>query len=93
MNTHDTSVSVEKTDKFTSTKVGDDVIVFDDVKGEYLGLGETGSAIYDLIDGPVRISLIIEQLAQTYDVGEQELETDVMSFLYQLISRDLIKIV
>ncbi|MFK7877321.1 MAG: PqqD family peptide modification chaperone [Paracoccaceae bacterium] len=90
MNISDT---VEKTGKFASTEVGDDLIVFDDAKGEYLGLGETGSAIFGLIDKPLRISAILDQLEQSYDVERATLEADVMPFLEQMLAHDLIRIV
>lgn len=90
MNISDT---IEKTEKFPSTEVGGDVIVFDDAKGEYLGLGETGSAIFSLIDGPVRIDELVDKLQQSYDCERSILEADVMSFLNQLMAHDLIKVV
>ena len=87
------SDTIDKTDKFMGTQVGDDLIVYNDVSGNYLGLGETGTAIFGLIDGPVRISSIMDQLAQSYDVERTVLEADVMSFLDQLMTHDLIRIV
>lgn len=87
------SDTIEKTEKFLSTQVGDDLIIFNDDSGAYLGLGATGSAIFDLIDGPVRISSLVDQLEQSYDVERTTLESDVMSFLGQLQTHDLIKIV
>lgn len=89
MNISDT---IDKVDKFLSTQVGDDLIVYNDISGNYLGLGETGTAIFSLINGPVRISSLVDQLEQSYDVDRKELEADVMSFLEQLKAHDLIRI-
>lgn len=85
--------TIEKTEKFLSTKVGEDLIVFDDVSGTYLGLGEVGSAVFAHIDGPTNIGSLLSALEKSYDVDRATLEADVMSFLDQLVTHDLIKVV
>lgn len=59
--------------------------------GQYFGLTEVGSAIWDLLETPVSLDQIVEQLSQTYEISEQTCRVDAEAFLSKLISNGLAK--
>jgi hypothetical protein len=61
--------------------------------GNYYNLGELGGEIWDLIKSPVEINNLVNTLLLTYQVGKEECEQNVLSFIEQLINEGLIHII
>jgi len=55
-------------------------------------LNETGTRIWELIDGKNSIKDIVVRIVKEYEIEEKEAEKEVMSFIKKLKSRNLIKI-
>lgn len=61
-------------------------------RGNYYGLGTIGSRIWQLIEAPIRVSALCQQLTTEYKVEQRSCETDVIGFLRQLQLEGLINI-
>ena len=62
-------------------------------KGKYYGLNAIGSSIWELIDKPVTVQKVIEELLKEYDVEENRCQSDVCIFLNKMYDEGLISIV
>ncbi len=59
-------------------------------RGEYYGLDETGSRIWDLIENETQVGDIVVQLLEDFDVDRDECARDVLEFLEELKQKGLI---
>lgn len=60
--------------------------------GEYYGLDEIGSRIWELMEKPIVIEKLISFLTLEFEVERQECENDTLEFLEDLFSRKLINL-
>ncbi len=67
-------------------------IVLDVQSGQYYGLNEVGSCIFQFLDTPKRVSEIIDYLGDQYDVERETLKKDVEKFIAALSERKMILI-
>jgi ABC-type sulfate transport system substrate-binding protein len=54
-------------------------------------LNETGTKIWELIDGKNTIKDIVEKILEEYDIDEKEAEKEVISFVNKLEKKNLVK--
>ena len=82
----------EKSSAIPNRKIENESIIID-VSGENLVyLNETGSRIWDEIDGQKSISAIAEIISNDYEVDYKNVVTDVENILNQLLSKNVISI-
>ncbi|TMW70531.1 lasso peptide biosynthesis PqqD family chaperone [Alteribacter natronophilus] len=60
--------------------------------GKYYNLGETGGAIWELIEKPAAVRDVVTSLCNEYDVSEEECVKQVTAFLTQLDEENLIDV-
>lgn len=60
--------------------------------GEYYGLDEVASAIWNGIENPVTVSNLVNTLVKEYKVSVEQCQTDVLEFLEKLYNKQLIEI-
>ncbi len=75
-----------------SATVGQEVVLMSLDRGRCYGLGLTGTALWQKMQEPVRVSELLVQLRQEYDVSSEELERDVLQALQQYAEEGLIAI-
>ena len=61
-------------------------------KGQYFMMNEVGSRIWEIIEAPIQVKVIIEKLREEYEVDEQTCTDNVLEFLKSLNEADLINI-
>ena len=59
-------------------------------KGEYYGLGKTGTFIWDNIDEPVKINDLVVMITEKYNVDKDQCFEDILPFITDLIEKELI---
>lgn len=59
-------------------------------KGEYYGLGKTGTYIWDQLNTPVKISDLINLIVVKYNVTHEKCFQDIKPFIVDLIEKQLI---
>lgn len=60
--------------------------------GKYYNLGKMGGVIWALLEQPVSVDAVIEQLLEKYEVTRQQCEEEVIDFLKQIQKEGLVEI-
>lgn len=76
----------------TAADLGGEAVVLDPHTGRYYGLNELGARIFELSQKPRSVDRIMTVLLQEYDVAADQLKTDVITFLREMETRELIEI-
>jgi hypothetical protein len=77
-------VIVRRQGGWLSAKVGDELVMMSAEKGNYIGLSELGSRIWDLIETPQNIETLLTRLQQEYEVSAETCRAEVDTFLQEL---------
>lgn len=59
-------------------------------QGKYYNLGSVGGEIWDLMDSPITIEDIVEQLLTTYNIEKETCQKQVIEFINNLLTENLI---
>jgi hypothetical protein len=60
--------------------------------GEYYGLNEVGSRIWNLIQEPKTVAELLDAMLKEYDVAFDQVEPDLLAVLEQMADKELITI-
>ena len=82
-----------RSDSLLSNNLGEDVVMMDIDQGAYYGLEDVAASIWKLIEEPVSIGSLSEQLMSEYDVAPERCEQDVTAFVGSLVDRKIVRIV
>jgi hypothetical protein len=86
------SVVVQESEPIAA-EVDREVVMLSERAGAYFGFDDIGSEIWHLIKEPRRVADVCASLAQSYEVDAETLNRDVVSFLEQLLARNLVRLV
>ena len=89
--THDTTV-VAAPQRQLSTTLAGEVVILDVEKGEYFGLANVGTLIWNMLQTPRRVCEIVDRIVTEYDVGRDTAEDDLHALLADLAERGLIDV-
>lgn len=79
------------TDSQVSARVGDEVVILDLGAGQYYSLEGIGPMIWNLIQKPIRVSEIRNDILQTFDVEPQVCERDLLRILCEMVERRIVR--
>jgi hypothetical protein len=68
------------------------VVLLSIENGEYYNMNEVGSRIWALLEKPVKVSALIDQLMAEFEVERARCETEALAFLGQLAKDRLLKV-
>jgi Coenzyme PQQ synthesis protein D (PqqD) len=60
--------------------------------GQYFGLNEVGARVWNLIQEPKMVSSVLAAVLEEYDVALDQLESDVLALLEQMMANELIEV-
>ena len=69
--------------------VQDETVILKLETGEYFGLNDVGSRLWKLIQSPVKLSAIVEELLRDYEVEPATLRNDVIRIVDELLTAKL----
>ncbi len=75
-----------------STELDGETVILDLAGGNYSGLNEVGTSIWNLLEKPKSFSAILNSLQKEYEVSERQCKTDMTTFLKKLVENNLITI-
>ena len=87
---------MELTDKVTiptqvmARTVGDETVILDLASGTYFGLDPVGARIWALMGERKTLAEICATMLEEYEVGREQLETDVLRLSGELVERGLV---
>lgn len=61
-----------------------------DMEDELYSLNECGKVIWDKLDGEKNLDKIKKELVEEYDVAAEEIETDILGFVDELLKRKIL---
>lgn len=83
---------IKRTNKALATDIDDEVVMFDADAGKYYGLNSVAAAVWKLLEEPLSVGEICDQLTSEYDVDKQKCMDEVLGFLPELKDKGLIEI-
>lgn len=86
------SSTVVCTDKNLSCDLQGEAVLLNLQSGTYFGLNPLGARIWKLIQHPINVSNVHQELLKEYDVDSVQCEADLLSFLKALQTHSLIKV-
>ncbi|WP_080241461.1 HPr-rel-A system PqqD family peptide chaperone [Spirosoma rigui] len=73
------------------SKIDDEIVLMSISTGEYYGLDETGSRIWELLTAtPMTLTSLCQALQVEFDVDEATCQEDTSSFLQDLVEKGLV---
>ncbi len=65
-------------------------VMMDIMTGKYYNLGAVGGRIWELLEEPMTIAVLVQKLTDEYDVSAETCRTDILPFLDTLLERGLL---
>ncbi|HMB40353.1 MAG TPA: PqqD family peptide modification chaperone [Balneolaceae bacterium] len=88
----DSETVIKRTNKALATAIDDEVVMFDADAGKYYGLNSVAAAVWNLLEEPLSIGNICDQLISEYDVEKEKCLDEILGFLPELQQKGLIEI-
>jgi hypothetical protein len=82
---------VSQIEDIVASDIDDEKVMMSIEKGQYYGLDPVGSRVWELLENPIRVSDLIDELLSRYDVDRETCERDVMAFLVELHEDGIIR--
>ena len=67
-----------------------EIVMMDVDRGSYYGMEEVGAHIWKLLATPIKVTDLVEQLTDSYEVEREQCTTDTVIFLGELLAAELI---
>jgi len=83
---------VSQIDDIAACDIDDEKVMMSIERGQYYGLDPVGSRVWELIEEPVKVSALIDELLLRYDVDRETCEQDVLAFLEELYEDGLVRV-
>ena len=82
---------IQRNPKIIHSTIDDEIVLFSDENNSYFNLNRTGSIIWELIEKPISMQELIDQLAIRFRIGAADITEDVMEYIEPLEKKGLIK--
>lgn len=82
--------NIQRNNETLTSDIDGEKVMMSIQQGEYYGLGNTGSFIWDHIENQIRIEDLIVLLTQEFDVNKEQCINDILPFLTDLVEKGLI---
>ena len=76
-----------------STQLDGETVLMHVSKGEYFGLDEVGTFVWELLSQPVSVGQLCKAVESEFDVAPDLCESDILSLIERLEDEDLVEIV
>lgn len=83
---------VKQASDIVFNQVDDELVMMNIKKGVYLGVNTVGAAIWEKIQEPTDVEILIKQLMDEFDVTKEICQKETISFLEQAIKHGVIEI-
>ena len=83
---------ISRNPELVHSEIDGEVVMMSVDSGKYYSLDRIGSRIWELLEDPVSISVLVERLLREFQVERQTCVEDVIAFLRQLDDDDMLKI-
>lgn len=84
---------IRRSEVIIHTDMGDETAMMDNEKGLYYGLDDVGSRLWALVEQPVAVRHLCDQLTSEYSVGPERCLEEVTQLLDDLLNRGIVEVV
>jgi hypothetical protein len=81
---------VQRNSNLVTSKIDGEIVMMSIDNGEYYGLDEVGSRIWELIESPIVVEELIRILTDEFEVQRNNCIQDTMDFLEDLSEKKLL---
>lgn len=85
-----TSLIERNESKFLASPLGEEIVMMNIDNGDYIGVNNVGSDIWNLIDGPITVDELNRRVLEVYDISEEQLKTELETFLQRMLKQQMI---
>ena len=82
-----------RVETIASSEVGDETMMMDIDRGMYYALNPVSSRIWILLEQPLSVRDICEQLLEEYEIEPSICQQEVIKFLGQLLDRKIVTVI
>jgi ethanolamine ammonia-lyase large subunit len=83
---------VQRDPEVLAAQVDEDVIMVSITNGFYYGVSDVARGIWDAIERPKKVSELIDDLTETYNVDRSKCEEETLLFLEELLTERLLQV-
>ena len=84
--------TISRAEGFTTAPVQDELMMLNVEQGAYYSLDPIAAEIWNMLESPLSVNEIVENLLKRYDVSQEQCETDVLAFLGEMHGNGMILI-
>lgn len=81
---------IQRRNDLLFNEVDGEVVMLSIENGEYYGMDQVGSRIWELIEQPIKIKELVACLIQEYKASEEICTTDLLSFISKLRDKKIL---
>lgn len=83
---------IAASDEQVSSRVADEEVILNLKNGSYYGLNPVGARIWELIQEPMTVAALIEQLVEEYEVTPEQCREDITALLHEMQEEGLVEV-
>lgn len=83
-------IIIKNTTNVLSGKLGNELVMMDIESGNYLNINNVGATIWEMINEPILVEDLLQQLLNRFDVAEEQCKNELFEFLGELNAQKLI---
>ncbi|HEX3009587.1 MAG TPA: lasso peptide biosynthesis PqqD family chaperone [Bacteroidales bacterium] len=81
---------VKRNPALVTSNIDGEIVMMSVENGEYYGLDEIGTRIWDLLENSLLVNELVDKLIEEFEVGKEDCTRDTLEFLNDLLSRNLL---
>ncbi len=81
---------VARVDSLPVAPVDGELVILNTAKGSYVGLDDIGRRIWELLENPIYVNELLQQIMQDYTGDREVMTDDLIDFLSELYAQNLI---
>lgn len=74
------------------SEVGEEILMLNIDRGEYVGLNSSGAAIWEILETPHTSEDLVDRLLVAFEVERAQANEDVQAFVEMALSRGILKV-
>lgn len=81
---------VKRNPALVTSNIDGEAVMMSVENGEYYGLDEIGTRIWDLLENSLSVSELVDKLTEEFEVEKDDCTRDTLEFLNDLLARNLL---
>lgn len=69
------------TEKFIANQLGEELVMMNNETGNFLSINSVGADIWNMLENPMQVSAILQQLSDRYDISAEQCKNETLTFL------------